>query len=327
MLRRSVLKQSLAALCAAAAAVATVPAHAQAYPTKPVRVILPFPAGGSTDVTARIVVDELSKSLGQPVIVENKPGANGNIAAGEVARAAPDGHTLLFATIGIIAINPSLYKLPFDPLKDFTPLATAAVNQTVLVVHPSVPADTLQQLIALAKAKPGQISYASTGSGGIAHVAGEMLKRRAGIQMLHVSYKGAAPALQDLIGGQVQVMFDTPATSTPHIQSGKLKAIAIPAAKRYAGLPSAPTFAEAGLPDFEAAVWNGFVGPKGMPEPVVAKLNGEINRLLQRSDVREKLAKQGLEALALTPQEFGARIRADVDRYSKIIKAAGIKVD
>jgi tripartite-type tricarboxylate transporter receptor subunit TctC len=261
------------------------------------------------------------------VIVENKAGANGNIGAGEVVRAAPDGYTLLFATTGIISINPSLYKLPFDPLADLTPIATAAINQTLLVAHPKVSADTLQQLIALAKSRPDQLSYASTGSGGIAHIAGEMLKQRAGIRMLHVPYKGGAPALQDVIGGHAHVMFDTLATASPHIQAGRLKAIAIPAAKRYAGLPSVPTFAEAGLPEFEAAVWNGFFGPKGIPESVVTKLNTEISKLLQRPDVREKLAKQGLAPLTLTGPEFRTRIRDDFERYSKIIAAGGIKAD
>lgn len=302
--------------------------QAQSYPSRPIRMVVPFPAGGSTDATARLIAEPLGQALGQPVIVENRPGANGNIAAEQVARAPADGYTLFFATSAILTINPALYRsLRFDSRKDFQPVAMACTNQVVLVANPAVAANTLPEVIRLARAKPGGLTFGSTGNGGIAHLAGEMLNTRAGISLRHIPYKGAAPAMQDLLGGQVDLMFDALATSLPQIETGRLKAIAIPRPTRFAGLPQVPTFAEAGIADFDVSVWNGVVAPTGTPMAIVERLNREVNSILERPEIRDKLVRQGLEPAPASVDGFRSRMEADLARWPAIVKAAGATLD
>lgn len=318
---RTVFAVSLACLSV------TTPAVAQDYPNRPVRLVVPFPAGGTTDAAARMMAQELSNSLGQTVVVDNKPGANGTIAASEVARAPADGHTLLFTTAAIMAVNPALYKLPFDPLVDFTPIASVVSVPVVLLANPALGATNLMQLIELAKSRPGKIAFGSSGSGGISHLASEMLKQRSQIDMLHVPYKGGAPALQDLVGNQVQIMFDGVASSLQLVRSGKLVVLAVPASRRLAAMPEVPTFEEAGMKDFQIAAWFGVVGPKALSPAITTKLHNEVNKILGRADVKQRISELGLEALPMNEPEFTAFIRAEHARYAKVVAAGKIKVD
>lgn len=304
------------------------PAWAAEYPDRPIRVVVPFPPGGSTDVTARLLSDHLGRALGQTVVVENRPGANGNIAATAVARADPDGYTLLFGTTGTLSINASLYpQLKLDTLRDFDPVAMACIARVVLVARPDLPANTLPELIDLAKSQPDSLTYSSTGTGGIAHLAAEMLKDRADIEVRHIPYKGATPAMQDLLGGRVDFMFDALVTSLPQIEAERLKVLAIPSDSRFPALPNVPTFSEAGIENFDASVWNGFVAPVGTPEEIVARLNAEVNKILADPAVREQLAKQGLEALPMSPAEFRERLSADTEKWAAVVKATGATLD
>jgi len=257
-------------------------AAAQNYPTKPIRLVVPFPAGGTTDILARAAAQKLSEALGQQVVVDNRPGAGGNIGADIVAKSAPDGYTLLMGTVGTHAINPSLYtKMPYDHFKDFVPVVLVAGVPNVLVVTPSLPVNSVQDLIKLAKEKPGQINFASSGSGTSIHLSGELFKTMTGVEMTHVPYKGSSPALTDLMGGQVQLMFDNLPSALPQIKGGKLRAIAVTSTKRAPALPDIPTMAESGLPGFEASSWFGVLAPAGTPPAVVTRINTEINKWLQ----------------------------------------------
>jgi tripartite-type tricarboxylate transporter receptor subunit TctC len=316
-----------AALLAVLALTATG-AAAQTYPTKPIRLVVPFPAGGTTDILAREVGQRLSTSLGQPVVIDNRPGAAGNIGSELVAKSAPDGYTLLMATVGTHAINPSLYaKLPYDHVADFAPVILVASVPNVLEVTPSLPVNSVADLIKLAKEKPGQINFASSGSGTSIHLSGELFKTMAGVDMTHVPYKGSAPALADLIGGQVQVMFDNLPSSLPQIKAGKLRAIAVTSAQRAPALPNVPTIAESGLPGFEASSWFGVVAPAGTPPAIVARLNADLNLWLQTPDAREKLLAQGAAAAGGSPEQFATHIRAETEKWAKVVKASGAKVD
>ena len=267
---------------------------AQTYPTKPIRIVVPFPAGGTTDVLARAAAQKLTESLGQPAVVDNRPGAGGNIGAELVAKSPPDGYTLLMGTVGTHAINPSLYpKMPYDHVKDFAPVILVAGVPNVLVINPALPVNSVQELIAYAKANPGKLNFASSGNGTSIHLSGELFKTMAGVQMTHVPYKGSAPALQDLVGGQVQLMFDNLPSSLALIKGGKLKALAVTSSARAAALPDVPTLAESGLPGFEASSWFGLLAPAGTPQPIILKVNGDVAKWLASPEAKEKLLAQG----------------------------------
>ncbi len=310
------------------AALATVafasPVSAQNYPTKPIRMIVGFAPGGGTDTTARAISAKLNDLLGQQVIIDNRPGAAGNIAADLVAHANPDGYTLLMGTIAALAINPSLYdKLPFDSIKDFAPIIQAVDSTNVLSLHPSVSANSVKELIALAKSKP--LNYGSSGVGGTGHLAGELFNTMAGVKMSHVPYKGGGPAMIDLISGQVQLVFATAASAVPHIKSGKIKGIAVTTAKRSALMPNIPTISEAGLPGFDANNWYGLVAPAKTPRAIIDRLNREVTKVLAMPDVKEFLFNQGLDPAAGTPEKFGAYIKSEMTKWAKVIKASGAK--
>ena len=318
------------AMCTVAACFAAfaVGASAQAYPTKPIRVVVPFPAGGTTDVLARAAAQKLTETLGQPAVVDNRPGAGGNIGAELVAKSPPDGYTLLMGTVGTHAINPGLYpKLPYDHVKDFAPVILVAGVPNVLVINPALPVNSVQELIAYAKANPGALNFASSGNGTSIHLSAELFKTMAGVQMTHVPYKGSAPALQDLVGGQVQLMFDNLPSSLALIKGGKLKALAVTSATRAAALPDVPTLAESGLPGFEASSWFGLLAPAGTPAPVIAKLNGEIAKWLATPEAKEKLLAQGATAAGGTPEDFAQFIAAETAKWQKVVKESGAKVD
>ena len=302
-------------------------ALAQSYPSKPIRFVAPIPAGGSTDVLAREVAKHLTETWGQPVVVENRPGAAGSIGADVVAKSAPDGHTILLVNVGH-AINPSVYpKLPFDAVKDFTPVILLASIPLGLVVHPSVPAQSMKEFIALAKAKPGQLNFGSSGNGGGSHLAGEIFKSMTGTQLVHVPYKGSAPAVTDLLAGQIQVMFPDMAVVTPHIKAGKLRPLVIATQKRSPALPDVPTSQEAGLPGYELAAWVGILAPAGTPKEIVGKLNAEIAKFIRQPAMKERLQSQGFELVASTPEQFGTVLQTDVAKYAKVVKEANVKVD
>ena len=315
-------------LLAALVAIAAVSASAQTYPTRPIRLVVPFPAGGTTDILAREVGDRLSRSLGQSVVVDNRPGAAGNIGSDMVAKSAPDGYTLLMGTVGTHAINPSLYtKMPYDHVKDFAPVVLVAGVPNVLEVTPSLPVNSVADLIKLAKEKPGQLNFASSGSGTSIHLSGELFKTMAGVDMTHVPYKGSAPALTDLMGGQVQLMFDNLPSSLQQIKAGKLRAIAVTSAQRAPALPNVPTIAESGLPGFEASSWFGLLAPAGTPPAVIARINTEVNQWLQTGEAKEKLVAQGAVVAGGTPEQFAAHIRAETEKWAKVVKVSGAKVD
>ena len=301
--------------------------HAQPYPAKPVRMILAFPPGGPTDIVARVLAQKLTEQLGQQVIVDNKPGAGGNIGAELAARAPNDGYTMFYNTSAIV-INPALYgKASYDTLKDFVPVALTAAIPMVLVVHPSLPAKNMKEFVDLVKSKPGQMSYSSSGTGTITHLASAMLTAQMGLNAVHIPYKGSAPGLVDLAAGQTQFMTDTINTAIAYIKDGRMRAIAVTSAKRSSVLPDLPTFSESGLPGFDAAAWQGVVLPAGTPVDVVTKLNTEIIKALQDPAVRARLAAQGADVYGSTPAEYGAYIRAEMPRWAKIIKESGAKAD
>ncbi len=303
-------------------------AWAQAYPVKPIRLVVPFPPGGATDILARAVAQKLTDAWGQSVIVDNRPGAGGNIGSELVAKAAPDGYTLEMGTVGTHAINASLYsKMPYDHVRDFAPVILVAGVPNVLVVNPGLPVNSVQELIAYAKANPGKLNFASSGSGTSIHLAGELFKVMAGVQMTHVPYKGSSPALQDLLGGQVQLMFDNLPPSLPHIKAGKLRALGVTSATRAPALPDVPTIAESGLPGFEASSWFGVLAPAGTPPAIIAKLNAEIAKWLDTPEAKEKMLALGANAAGGTPEDFAKHIAAETAKWAKVVKESGAKVD
>ena len=298
-------------------------ALAQSYPARPVRIIVPFPPGGATDVMARVVAQKLNESWPQQAVVENKPGASGTLGSDLVAKSAPDGYTLLLQGTQH-SINLSLYKqLPYDTLRDFAPVAYIAAAPFLLVVHPSVPANSVAELIAYIKARPGGANYGSSGVGGAAHLAGEIFKTSAGVQLTHIPYKGAAPAMADLLGGQVPMVFDPIPTSLTQVRSGRIKALAITSARRSALMPELPTVAESGLPGFDVAAWFGLYAPAATPKDIVAKLNADVNRVLQLPEVKEKFAALGAESLPMTPDQFALHLRAEIARFARAIRESG----
>ena len=318
----SILKRLLGGVAALAFCVAAQ--AADAYPQKPITLIVPWAAGGSTDILARVLSEHLTRSLGQPVIVDNKPGASGNIGSAMVARAKPDGYTLLVGSMSTHAMNPALMpNMPFRGVEDFTPLGLLAYVTNTMVVHPSVPAQNLKELIAYAKANPGKLAYASAGPGSTNHLSAVLFERMAGVQMLHVPYKGGAPAVVDTVAGQTQVLFSAGTQTLPHVKAGKLRLLAVTEAKRSPLLPNTPTVAET-VPGYELAVWYGAFGPKGMPADLVARLNREINTVMALPEVKKQMNAIGVETATSTPQQFGTILRNDADRYGKLIRELGI---
>jgi tripartite-type tricarboxylate transporter receptor subunit TctC len=314
-------------LAFAAALLVYVCAHAQTFPSKPVRLIVSYPPGGGADLMARLIAPRMSEALGQPVIVENKPGASGQIAAGEVARSAPDGHTLLFDASNY-AVNPALFAtLPYDPAKAFTPIAVLALFPNVLVVTPSFEARDVKGLVALARARPGAIAFASSGNGSAQHLSGELFRQKAGVELTHVPYKGGGPALNDVIGGQVPVFFANMASSLQHVKAGKLRALAITGSHRSAALPDVPTIAEAGVPGYEVYEWNAIFAPAGTPGPVVAKIADAAARAMQAADFRERVAALGGEIAAYGPARSDRFVREQTELWGRVIRAANIKLD
>ena len=313
------------ALATAMTAMAT-PVAAQTYPSKHVRFIVPYAAGGATDLLARTIGEKLSANLGQPFVVENRPGAATILGAQIVAKSEPDGHTLLMATSTTLAINVSLYsKLPYDPVKDFSPIGLVIEHPFVLLVNVNSPARTVQELIALAKAKPGQLAYASGGSGSFPHLAMALFQSMTGIDVIHVPYKGSAPALIDLMGGQIAMMFDN--TALNYVKGGKLRALGISTQKRAAVMPDVPTLSEAGVPGYELSAWQGIIASSGTPRPIVDKLNAEIVKVLALPDVQARLTADGGRIITSTPDQFAAYIRSEIGRFGKIVKDSGARVE
>ena len=303
-------------------------AHAQEWPSKPIRFIAPNLPGGPTDILARLIGQKLAESLGQPVVIENRAGAGGNIGTEAVAKSPPDGYTLVTGNNATFGANVSLYrKLPFDPIRDFAPIALVATQPNILVVHPSLPVKSVVELIAFAKAHPGQLNYGNSGTGAVAHLSAELFKSMTGTSIESIPYKSAAPALTDLIAGQCHLMFATSLSVIPHIQSGKLRALGVTTAKRSRFMPELPTIAEAGVPGFEATTWHGVLTVAGTPPAIVNKLSAEINRALQMSDVRERLAALGAEIIGGTSKEFADHIQREIPKWAKVVKAAHVQLD
>ena len=308
-------------------AVAATSAFAQGYPTKPAKVVVPYPPGGPTDIVARVVSQKLSEQMGQQFIVENRPGAGGNIGAEAVAKSPADGYTLLVATTAH-AINPSLFKnLGYNLTKDFAPVSLLTSGPLVIVANPSVPAKNVKELIAMGKAKPGSLNYASSGNGQSTHLSAELFATMAGIKMNHIPYKGSAPALTDVMGGQASLMFDTMLSAMPHVKNGKLKAIAVTSAARSPAAPDVPTVAESGLPGYEAIAWNGLLVPAGTPADVVAKLNAELKKALDAPDVKDRFSAQGFGAAWNTREAFAKFIQSELDKWAKVVKVSGATLD
>ena len=316
------------AVIIAAGATPLAIAAGEAYPSRPIRLVVPFPAGGPLDVVARAIGQKLTDAWGQPVIIDNRPGAGGNIGADLVAKSAPDGYTILEGALSTHAVNVSLYsKLPYDPIRDFAPITLVAVTPNVLVLNPSVPANSVQELIAYAKAHPGKLSFGSGSNGSAGHLAGEAFKAEAGVDMVHIPYKGGAPAMQALLAGDTQLMFDNLSNSTPQLKAGKIKALAVTTAKRSALAPELPTLAEAGLPGLDIYTWWGFLAPAGTPKEIIAKWNAEVTRILVTPEMKAFFAQQGAEPAPTSPEEFSALIRREITKYAKIVKDSGAKVD
>jgi tripartite-type tricarboxylate transporter receptor subunit TctC len=332
LLRRA-RRQLCAALALLLVASAPVIAAAQAYPAKPVRIVVPFPASGTTDIVARLVGAELQKLWGQPVVIENRGGAGGNIGTEVVAKSAPDGYTLLMGTVGTHAINLPLYthgggKLPFDPVKDFAPISLVAAVPNVMVVPASFPANLVKEFIDYARANPGRLNMASSGNGTSIHLAGELFKSLTRTYMVHLPYRGSAPAVADLMAGNTQVMFDNLPSSLPHIKSGKLKALAVTSLERAPALPDVPTIEQAaGLKGFDATSWFGLLAPAGTPREIVTKIQADVAKVLAPADMRARFVNQGATPVGNTPEQFAAFINAEIAKWTQVVKFSGAKVD
>jgi tripartite-type tricarboxylate transporter receptor subunit TctC len=310
-------------------AVFTVPClFAQTWPAKSLRFISPFAPGGGTDITCRIIAPKLSDALGQPVIVDNRGGAGGMIGVDLAAKSPPDGYTIVLGTIGPLAINPSLYaKMPYDPVKDLLPVTLAADALNVLVVHPALPVKNVRELVALGKARPRELNFGSSGPGATDHLAGELFNLLTGTRMVHIPYKGGAPAMIDLVAGNVQIIFSTVSTAVGQIKSGRIRALAMTGTKRFSLMPELPTIAEAGVPGFAVNNWYGVFVPAGTPKEVVARLNAELVKILQVPDVKQRLLDSGIEAISNTPEQFAAYIQAETKKWAKVVKDANVKVE
>jgi tripartite-type tricarboxylate transporter receptor subunit TctC len=307
------------ALAVAAIACAVGAAHAQTYPTKRITFVAPFAPGGGTDFIARVAATKLSETIGQPVIVDNRAGAGGTLGAEIGIKSPPDGYTFVLIA-GSYSVNPSLYKLKFDPVNDIQPVIQLSQGPFLVVVHPSLP-------VAIAKAKPDGLAYATSGAGSITHLATELFNEMAGIKMVHIPYKGTGPAITDTISGQTQVLFGSVATTLPQAKNGRLKAIAVTTGKRIDAAPEVPTVTESGVKGYEVILWHGLIGPKGIPRPIVDRVNGDLNKILQNKDMQDKLAGDGVSAAGGTPEQFGALIKRDIETWTKVVKRAGVKIE
>ncbi len=322
------MKKALAVLFSLLTLALAGAANAQAYPAKPVRLLVPFAPGGTTDVLARLVAQKLADALGQQFVIETKPGAGGNIGTELAVKSAPDGYTLVMSFDGTMAINPNTYaKMPFDAQKDLVAVANVAQVPLLIVVHPGVAAKNIAEFVALAKASPGRINYSSAGHGSTGHLTGELFRSRAGIEIVHVNYKGGGQAVQDLLGGQIQMLVTALPTVEGHLKGGKLRALAFTSLRRVPGAPDVPTLAESGFSGLEVLSWYGILAPAGTPPEIVRKLNAEINRVLQMPEVRERLTALGTEPTGGTPEQFTQLIRADTARWAKVVSDAGIRIE
>ena len=301
-------------------------AAAQTYPTKPIRIIAPFAPGGGTDFIARVAAQKMTETLGQQVIVDNRPGAGGSIGAELGAKAAPDGYTFTLIA-GSYAVNPSLYKLAFDPVNDITPVIQLSQGPFLIVSHPALPIKTVKDLIAIGKAKPNGLIYASSGTGSIVHLATELFADMAGIKMIHVPYKGTGPAITDTIAGQTQLLWGSIAASLPQVKNKRLKAIAVSTLKRVEALPDVPTVNESGLKGYDTILWHGLVGPRNLPRPILDRVNGDLNKILQQKEMADKLAGDGVTAAGGTPEQFGTLIKRDIDVWRRVVQKAGVKAE
>ena len=302
-------------------------AAADTYPSRAIKVIVPFPAGQASDTIARLVGEQLGRALGQAVVVENRPGAGGNIGSEAGARSTPDGYTLTMATAAL-PISKNVYKkLPFDPARDFEPVSLMTVTPLVLIARPSLPANDVASLVDLARKQPGKLTFASSGQGTSHHLSGELLKAVAGVDILHVPYKGSAPAHVDLMGGSVDIMFDNILPVSPHVKSGKLKALAVTTKSRAPSMPDVPTMAESGYPNFEAVAWFGLLAPAGTPAPIVERLSAEVNRILKSPEINARLTGMGANVMGTTPQEFSAFMKAEIEKWAPVVKRANIVLD
>ena len=302
----------------------SVTAVAAEYPTRQVRIVVGAVSGGGVDITGRVIAAKLSEQLGQQFFVDNRPGAGGNVGSEFVAKSPPDGHTLLMGTIAVLAINPSLYKeLALDPLRDFAPISRAADSTNILVVHPALPVKSVKELIALARVRPGDLVYGSSGVGTAGHLSGELFSSMAGLKLIHVPYKGGPPSMIDLIAGRLQIVFATAVVGVPQMQAGKVKGLAVTIAKRSTFAPQLPTMAEAGLPGFEANNWYGLVAPVKTPPEIITRLNREVVALLNTTDIRDILFKQGIETAPSTPEEFGAYMKTEIAKWKKVVQISG----
>ncbi len=314
-------------IAVSSALILIAPAQAQPYPSRTVRILAGFAPGGSTDIMARIVAQKLTEAFQQQVVVENRPGANGNIAAETTAKAPPDGYTLLMAANGF-PINASLYKtLPYNPTRDFSPITLFALIPNLLVVHPSLPVKSVRDMITLARGKPDQLTHGSSGTGSPGHLAGEVFKLMANVRFIHVAYKGSSQALIDLLGGHLQLAFPTIPAVMPYLKSGKLRALGVTSIKRSASLPEIATVAEAGVPGYEVVGWYGILAPAGVPRDIIVRLNGEITKALRLADMQERLLRDGADPVGNTPDEFRAYVESDVVKWSKVIQAAGVRFE
>jgi tripartite-type tricarboxylate transporter receptor subunit TctC len=324
--KEKIMRFLKALTCVVLAAMTSGGALAQTFPAKAVRIVVPFPPGGGLDIVARVVGPKLTESWGQQVIVDNRAGASGMIGTEIAARAAPDGYTLIMGTMGNFAVNPYLFpKMPVDPLRDFAPITLVVAVHFVLVAHPSLPARNVKELIALAKAHPGQITYASSGAGGAPHLAGELFKRMAQVNLIHIPYKGSGPSFQDLLGGQVSLTFDSLVQSLPYIKSGRLRALAVLGGKRSPLVPEVPTVAESGVPGYELTNWFGLAAPAATPRETIAKLHADFVKALQHAEVRERLTGMGADVVGSTPEQFGAFMRTESAKWAKLVKETGIR--
>ena len=305
---------------------AVLPVQAQNYPSKPVRVIVPFAPGGGSDFIGRFIAQRLTDSLGKQVIVENKPGAGGVLGVEQGVKSAPDGYTLVLIASSY-TVNPAIYKLNFDPVADITPIIQLSQGPLLVVVRPSLPAKNIKELIALAKSKPGQVNFASSGQGSVIHLATELFDTMAGVKMNHIPYKGTGPALTDTIGGQTDVFFSSTATAMPHVQAGKLRALAVTTAKRIPALPDVPTIAEAGVPGYDVVLWHGLIGPKGMPKDIVDRVNAEATKALKLNETAQQLQNDGVAPAGGTPAQFAATIKKEIGMWRKVVAEAGVKVE
>jgi tripartite-type tricarboxylate transporter receptor subunit TctC len=316
----------IASFVAVLGAACTSIAFGQAYPSKPIRIVAPFAPGGGTDLIARVAAQKLTESLGQQAVVDNRPGAGGVLGAELGAKAPPDGYTFTLIA-GSYAVNPSLFKLNFDPINDITPVIQLSQGPFLVVVHPSLPVKNIRELIALAKAKPGQLTFASSGAGSITQLATELFNDMAGIKMIHVPFKGTGPALTDTMAGHVQILFGSVGATLPQMSSGRLRAIAVTTAKRIAAAPDVPTIDESGVKGYNVILWHGLIAPKGLPRPILDRVNGDLNKALQAKDMQERLAGDGVSAAGGTPEQFAVLIKKDIEVWRAVVKKSGVKAE